>query len=587
MNKYYGYDDMFLWDDDLWAKRHGSFIKLVSKILDVKTAGFKAQKAEAASSGKDEELDLKTNSYVYPELVQYWQDRGMSFRLTGQGGSDWICLAPKVLYDRLNKRDDDEPEILVVLEYRDKNDRHRMMQIMEEYKPYTEMVTSEGKIIIYFGFQGISGMTGFVLTNILQEISAFYHVEMTKMFLDVSAIINKGEKLKDIEGIHLRNVNEGIVNNPDSVLTGFGGLQIPVLNISGQWQEPISLTRLVMKVSDETSKPFDSSKIIFSQTGKKMCEGFALEYFYDNPYHPELQKKFDQWGISVDRHEMKGDQWFSVVPRQALKEPGKKLPVMLCLVEVSAVTPHRVLTAFSNYYEYLELAASGDLMLVMFALEDVDSNEKLFDIYRDVLATYPADPSRVHLTGFSHNSQLAIDLAYRHLDLLAGLCVAGHGPGLAHPKYSRDSAKVTDEMLSELKNTDLPTINICGVYENDFYRQDPASERFKNLVDGWQRRLEAHNCRVQSFEEVAAAQSAKDYITHNVCLSSDRSDVELLFGLECFTNDYKNNEGKYHLRLATIGDQCHSYTPQMPYLAWKYLRRFSRDLTTGKIIELY
>jgi hypothetical protein len=455
----------------------------------------------------------------------------MSFRLTGQGGGDWICLAPKALYDRLNKRDDDEPEILVVLEYRDKSDRRRMMQIMEEYKPYTEMAAKEGKIVIYFGFAGIDGMTGFELTNILQEISAFYHVEMTKMFLDVSAIINKGEKLRDIEGLQLRNANGGIINNPDSALTLFGSLHILALNISGRWQEHISLTQLVMKVSNETKKPFHNSKIIFSQTGEKMCEGFALEYFYDDPYHLEIQKKFDQWGIKVDRHETKGDQWFSVVPRQALEEPGKKLPVMLCLVEVSAVIPHRVLTAFSNYYEYLELAASGDLMLVMFALEDVDSNEKLFDIYREVLDTYPADPSRVHLTGFSHNSQLAIDLAYRHHDLLAGFCAAGHGPGLAHPRYSRDMVKPTDEMLAEMKKHDLPTINICGVYENGFYRQDPASDVFKNLVDGWQRRLEAHNCRVQSFEEIVVAQSTEDYITHNVCLSSDRSDVELLLGL--------------------------------------------------------
>jgi hypothetical protein len=61
----------------------------------------------------------------------------------------------------------------------------------------------------------------------------------------------------------------------------------------------------------------------------------------------------------------------------------------------------------------------------------------------------------------------------------------------------------------------------------------------------------------------------------------------MMFGLECFINDYKNIDDNYHLRLVTLGDLVHTYVPQMPHLSWNFLRRFSRDLSTGKIVELY
>jgi hypothetical protein len=510
------------------------------------------------------------------------------------GPASWICVAPKALDERLNQRSDDEPEFLVVIDACRHADKYRLMNIFEEHKAYSEMAANEGKMVIYFGFKGIDRMNGFVFTNILQEIAAYYHIELTKMCLDIAELVKDGAKLADIPGLELRNVNGGIVNFPDSVIYPFGGLKIPSINISGQW-ESISLTELIIKTGKDAFPRFDPEKIIHSETGKLMCEGFEYEYYYTDPDHPEVAKRFEQMGLCVERHNMKGDQWYSVASRQALEEgkspgnalPGKKLPLLLCLVEVSAVIPHRVLTCFSNYLEYMKLAASGELMLAMFALEDVDSNEKMFDIYEEMLASYPVDSSRVYLTGFSHNSQLAIDLCWRHRNKLAGFAACGHKPWLAHPRYSPDSVKVTDGMIEDMRNCDMPTINICGLYENNYFRQDTKDKGFADLVDGWQRRLKAHNCRVQTPEEIAAAQSADNYITQNVGLPADRQDIEYLFGLECFINDYKNTEGKSHLRLAVIGENIHTYTPQMAYLTWNYLRRFSRDLKTGRIAELY
>jgi hypothetical protein len=587
MNKYYDYDGKFLWDQNLWQKKAAPITALVLEILRIKQDALKKNKRLIDGPEGHEILyyKKKTNTYIFKDVVKNLEDKGQSFRQTGMGGADWMAIYPK----RLDRYEGPEPETLVVLECREGTDAFAAMDLLERYKSLTDAVIAQGKAVVYFMFPRRDEQSYFAFTNIMQEIAAYLHINLTKLYLDVSAVTGAGKKLSEIKEFRYNDVNGSQTENPDNFVGELTSLKIPVLNISGQWFDGTSLTALVIKVSEKPSfsQYFKADRIINSQTGLRMAEGFKLEYYYENPDHPELEKMFSRMGLSVERHMTKGDQWYSITPRQIYEEPGKKLPVMLLLVEVSQVIPHRVLTAFSNYYEYLELAASGDLMLVMFALEDVESNERMFDIYEDVIRDYPADPSRVYLSGFSHNSQLAIDLCHRHHDKLAGLAVLGHRPGYQSPDYGDDSIPVPDKTIEEMSKYDMPTINICGVYENNFYRKTPGTGEFKHLVDAWQRRLKASRCRIQTYEEIAAAQTAQDYITNNVCLTSDCSEIQMLFGLECFINDYKNMDGNYHLRLATLGDLVHTYVPQMPHLSWNFLRRFSRDLKTGCIVELY
>jgi hypothetical protein len=587
MNKYYNYGGMFLWDQSQWLKRSAPVTPLLLETLRLKKENFgKNQKLISGADGHEVlYYSKKTNTYVFKDVKQYYKDKGQSFRQTGMGAADWIAIYP----ERLDKYEGPEPEVLIVLEFRDGKDPWAAMDILERHKILTDTIIAEGKAVVYFMYSQVTEQSYFAFTNITQEIAAYLHINLTKIYLDVSPIIEAGKKLSDIKGLELEDVNRAKMADPDACVEELTALKIPSVNISGQWSDGTSLTALIIKISENPSfsKYFIADRIIQSQTGKRMAEGFKLEYYYDTPEHPELEKHFDKMGLCIGRHITKGDQWYSIVPKQVYDEPGKKLPVMLLLVEVSQVIPHRVLTAFSNYYEYIELAASGDLMLVMFALEDIESNERMFDIYEEVIRDFPADSSRVYLSGFSHNSQLAIDLCHRHHDKLAGMATLGHRPGYQNPSYSNDSVPISDQMIEEMSCYDMPVINICGIYENDFYRKTPGSEEFKNLVDAWQRRLKASRCPIQSFEEIAAAQNATDYITNSVCLKSDRKELQMMFGLECFINDYKNIDGNYHLRLVTLGDLVHTYAPQMPHFSWNFLRRFSREISSGKIIELY
>ena len=58
-------------------------------------------------------------------------------------------------------------------------------------------------------------------------------------------------------------------------------------------------------------------------------------------------------------------------------------------------------------------------------------------------------------------------------------------------------------------------------------------------------------------------------------------------GCECYIAEVKNFAGKKRLRLVTLENLLHMPAPQMPALAWDFVRRFARDLETGEVIELY
>jgi hypothetical protein len=116
---------------------------------------------------------------------------------------------------------------------------------------------------------------------------------------------------------------------------------------------------------------------------------------------------------------------------------------------------------------------------------------------------------------------------------------------------------------------------------------DPGSDKDKNAIDAWQRRLKAFNCPMKTFEEIAAARTSPDYATRMIGVPNDRTEIQYKYGYECYIADIKNNAGKVHLRLVTIENLNHVVSPQYPELTWDFVRRFARNLDNGELIELY
>jgi hypothetical protein len=312
-----------------------------------------------------------------------------------------------------------------------------------------------------------------------------------------------------------------------------------------------------------------------------------LERTYEHALDPRLLDYWEKMGLRYESHDKNGEQWVTLTPLYAYDKLERKLPVMLIFQEVTYLNKFQALAALSSYYQYCDIAAQGELMLLFFALETPDDNDLLYDILQDAADIYPIDKSRVYMTGHSHNGHFCMEFMRRHHQAIAAVASLGNAYGLPAPVYSHEALKVTDEMVDLMSTFDMPVIDICGIVESDFVSNEIGSEGFKNAVDSWQRRLKAFNCPMKSFEEIAAAKTSPDYVTKIIGVPSDRTEIQYKHGCECYIADIMNKAGKHRLRLVALENLPHMCAPQMPDLSWDFVRRFARNLETGEVIELF
>ena len=456
------------------------------------------------------------------------------------------------------------------------------METVEHYRAYNEMAARNGQLVLYVVGGGPDKDNVYIL--ILQELSALFRLKMEKVYLDVSPVFMAGSKLTDIQGFTYREVDGRIIPNPDEAVEYIGA--IPALNITGRWQERVSL--LYRCVASPRRHPaFNPERLIHSACGRKMADGMLLEHTYSDASNPGLLNFWEARGVRYESHDQHGEQWVTLAPLSAYAAPDRKLPVMLLFQEVSSTHPFQAVSALSHFYEYGDLVAQGQLICAFFALETPDDNDVFIDILHDAAKILPIDTSRVYVTGHSHNGQFALEFLRRHHPEIAAVATLGTAHGLLAPAYSYEAVKVTDEKVDLMSTFDVPLININGITENEFVNCDLGTQGFENAVDSWQRRLKAFNCPSKTFAEIVAARTSPDFATRMVGVPNDGTGIEFRYGCECYIANIKNNAGKKHLRLVTLENLLHMPAPQMPELSWDFVRRFARDLKTGKVVERY
>lgn len=263
---------------------------------------------------------------------------------------------------------------------------------------------------------------------------------------------------------------------------------------------------------------------------------------------------------------------------------------MLVLQEIAKSDPHSVPSALSLWYEYLNIAAMGDLMLIFFVLEDPDSNDLLMDILEEATRQYPfLDRSRVYITGHSHNGHYSLEFTRRHVNAIAGVGTMGNSHGLA---LTKDTVKIGQNQIDFMSQYDIPLINIDGQWENAFSCRElkAGDQRFlseKDRADRYNDRLKASRCRERSADEILSAADSKNKAIRMLGVPTDFSETVYIDGDECYVGDLINQDGKNHLRLVTVENLPHATSSHMPWLTWNFLRRFARDQITGEIVELF
>ena len=575
MNRYYSYPKIDVWDKQS-KKKEESPVWTLNRwmtergILDTSFIHTEPPRTDGIFTAKN-------NSIVWPETKEYWQSKGMVFAAGEAGGANWISLVPEDVSRHENK---EEPQVLVIEEVMDYANAMWAMDTMEIHADLNDMAAKNHAALLYIVSKERAFVTGNL--NYICEFADLNHLRLSRMYLYMKGFADAGCRLADITGLTWRNGETGKIEN-------FCEEGIPAVSITDQWQNGGSFVVGMYSSDFPFGKYIDRNALIHSRTGELAADAASMELQYEDPEDPGLLEMFREMGVKAEIHPYEDTQWVTVAPLSAFEENPQKLPLMMIMMEVQPFHRHNAVSAYAAFYEYIRLAAQGELMLLFFARETPADNDELADIEKIAAGMYPIDQSRVYLTGHSHNACLLMEFMRRNWKMLAGVAPLGNCHGLPAPEYSNEPVKVTDEMISCMSSFDMPTIHICGQYENGYVFDDPMPPFTVkgNEAKAFRRRLLASGCPDRSEEEINAAVKSGSYIERHVGVPGDREGLDELFGTECSWVEERNTAGKYHLRLVTLWGMRHAPVPQMPYLSWNYLRRFARSLETGETIELY
>ena len=543
----YTYPNIFLWDDATWADREAPIQPLVNDLCKYMFETVKPTANLGLYTGRtDGDYNAKSNVRTYPEVLASWEEKGIHCHITSMGFMAWIAMIP-------HGAKADTP---VVVRYHsvDMKDENWAMDTLAYYREKNELAAEQGFALVYL-VTGAPFGSG-IFTDILMEVAALWRLDLKPIYMDLTGLPE--DKFPGCEAFH--------------------GLR--VRDISDQWQSFVG-HQYICSTLNKRNPEFDLQKLIHSPLGKAMADGMRMEYDYRRWDDPRLLSQLAEQGVQLEGHWLGGERYLTASPIGN----DKKIPLFICMKEVRPCNEFHALTALQFYSHHLELVAMGECMLLFFAMESPEDNQLLTAIMDEVIENYPVDPSRVYITGQSHNGYLALEFACRNIHRIAAVATLNDRHGIASPAYAHESVPVTDEMVEIFKAHDLPLINICGQIENVFPHTQPGTKQREQAIEAYRRRLAAFHCPDRTAEEVEAALETSDLAQRKNGVVADHTEVRYMMGHEVYIADVHNNEGKHHLRFVSLDNLPHMITPQMAELSWEFLRRFARK-EDGSIAEL-
>ncbi len=584
MNKYFGYPGKELWQGK--SRNPIPLVPLSTRVSELNNKLYTVKARPESERRSDGYYNPKAFSYVHDDVLEMLKAKGLTFYLSAMVEMTYITIVPE---EHMKKSYDDDIDTLVIMVHVDISDPNYAMYTLERYASYIDMAAKD-RMILHFGMYSKVDNNGRFLGT-LRESLVIHRMNYHRLYLDVSGIYQAGEHIADIAGFSVPGYDCA-----DDAVIELGSAGVKALNISEIWQSERDVNSIGI---GSHNMDFNEEMLINSYAGRRKAEAVLFFRDFVDVCDEALKRKLYDLGVEFSVNEYTGERWLCLVPRQAI-ETGKKVPVVGYFGEVNAFDPGRGIDALRGCFEFVNLAAEGNFALVVFALEDPDSNDLMEPIIRKAADMYPIDLSRVYITGHSHNGRFTAEFARRHQKFVAAAAPLGNEPGQLSPEWTSGYFAVSDAQLQQQASVDTPIIMQCGCNEvncmfplytdapfpnpsTPFIPLDKAPKRVKS----WQRRLISMNCPMKTEEEIYATAHSKDYVERTLGIPADKTDVLYADGVEIYIADIKNNNGDYHLRVCGYQNTPHAAMPQFANMMWSFCRRFARDQETGETIELY
>lgn len=580
-NTYYTYDGIRIWQDGAWD----DVISQIAPLCRWIEGKNKELGKYLISPGGEEDAPQGYDFKKIPkEDESLWSSKGMDYYACGLGG---VALIPA---DYVRDKTA-EPETILCLTQNKKSSPTRVHDILTYNSDLCEMCSRDRFAVYFAPTDGLDNGDNY--TQVLHEIASLSHMRLHKVWLDVRTVYECGLTFKDIPGFRLTDQDGNAVDDPDSLVQEVGSLKIPCLDITDKWYERTSQMYNMGHLASWTNGTLDPERIMYSSMGKRMSEFMCYEHDIENAHDERLDKYWDQYGLVCQFHEHIYDQWISVVPKAATKQKSEKLPLVVIFQDIPQASPHTPLTAWSQYSGFFNIAGQGDCCLLFFCQEQLKDFEILPDVLDEYAELYPVDLSRVYITGHSHNGGFASAVSRLFPDRIAAAGTLGNNAGFkpASVMGPETMAVEDDEIEYMSRSVDVPTVNIVGssefFCEYPLYEDEGGEYSVQNKLRFWNRRMKAFRCRELTEDDLNASRKSADYVERKLGVPADWTDILYLDGTENYIADFKNKEGKRHLRQIAMGNLPHTVSPLMCDLVWNFVRRFAKDRETGECIELY
>jgi hypothetical protein len=522
----------------------------------------------------------KTENITDPDVVGPLKRMGLNVDAQEQGGNLVLFVTPaQVLADKAHR-----VPVLIVPYVVARMDPFWAMNTLVHFRKYNELLAKSGDFsIIYVVMDKASAARPLALGSTFDKSYDIYRGDGARIYFDVSVFKENKAKIADVPGLDWSD-QDGRKRDPDAEVASLGF--IPVLNVAGQW-----IAKPSPGVGLANPRPelvYDPQRVVHGILGQRIMEGTAFVYNHGKSSDPAIKAHFEQMGLVGGERDYQGERYFLFSPRQAV-EQGKKLPLVLVIAEVYRYQDYAASDIYAEFLDYFRLAAQGDLNVLFFAGETPETVEAAYDIIKQAEQTSPIDPSRIYVTGHSHNGHLAREFAYRHPDMVAAVAQLGNSPGLAPAAYSHEAVVADDEHIQAWSKIDMPIVVIGAASEvtSPHTMRSTWFNDYDRFLEAWQRRLTASRSPMKTPKEIMATEHDANYVTRLFGLPNDGSSVQVIDGVEHYIIDIKNIDGNKHLRIVGIDNMVHSTEPTMPTVAWTFMNRFARDPKTKAIIELY
>ena len=561
-NEFYSYDDIDLWSPDAWKDYGSKGEPLFGKLLQLNAA---KETVDHYADRHDEVRDATNREPYFTDVVEYWKEQGLVFNSCGMMN---VTMVPVSVVEKRNAA----PKVLFIPAARKFGapDPHWAMNLLEDHKDILLQAAKE-EVLVQF--------VSFAITEMGIETQGTFRITYQPVYLDISALFDAGLTLTDVEGIDASKFR-------GSILCG-----TPVVLYTNMWQENKAHQVIISGMYHRNVPNWNHDMQIRSACGRLQAESFHMEHDFRSPFDPKIDAFWEKKGLICDNniYDNNDRDWYVVVaPKSITTKPDVKIPLVCIMKEPRTAFPEAMETAFQFYYEYLDLAAQGQMIVLYYANETPDENETLVDIIAEAEKKYPIDPQRIYITGQSHNGYYALEFYRRHPDIIAAAATLCDPIGLElgammSGVYESDPEKY----IASFAAHDMPLINFNGELENRYPSAPAGSEQERKNTRYFKWRLEAFRCPPRTDEEIVAAKTTGDYVSRRNGIPADRTEVQFVMGTELYISDLKNIDGNWHLRFVTQENLPHMITPQMAHISWSYMRRFARDRKTGESIELY